>query len=134
MAALRRTISDLFLCGRCTFLSVKSFHGSPLVAVGGKWREKQGLDGDYNTDGPLKNLPDWSFADGRPAPLSGTQVRKRMKERKLAERVVELYKEVQFAKDNAENQNSLIRERHEAMKSPLKPKNKKLQSSQMDVK
>lgn len=34
-----------------------------------KWREEHGLPKNSNSFGPLTNLPDYTFLDGRPTPL-----------------------------------------------------------------
>ena len=33
---------------------------------GGEWRESLGLTANQNKEGPMYELPDWSYADGRP--------------------------------------------------------------------
>ena len=33
---------------------------------GGDWRESIGLNRDPNKEGPLYDIPDWDYADGRP--------------------------------------------------------------------
>ncbi|KAJ8372751.1 hypothetical protein AAFF_G00277590 [Aldrovandia affinis] len=69
---------------------------SPLQPVqpGSKWRAEHNLSRSGTEYGPLTDLPDWSFADGRPAPpLKGQERRKRDRE-EFARRVVLLSSEV----------------------------------------
>ena len=33
---------------------------------GGDWREEHGLERNPNKQGPLYDIPDWSYADGTP--------------------------------------------------------------------
>jgi len=73
------------------------FTAGPLLA-GGKWRLEQGLGKCGNEYGPLVDIPDWSYADGRPAPLGPSEVRRRLKQRELAGRAMQLISELKFAK------------------------------------
>ncbi|KAJ8261592.1 hypothetical protein GJAV_G00156070 [Gymnothorax javanicus] len=62
--------------------------------AGRKWRLENNLAPSGTEYGPLTDLPDWSFADGRPAPpLKGQERRKRERE-EFARRVVLLSSEV----------------------------------------
>lgn len=38
----------------------------PNRTLGGDWRENLGLERNPSKDGPLYDIPDWSYADGRP--------------------------------------------------------------------
>uniref|UniRef100_UPI001293EE99 large ribosomal subunit protein mL52 n=1 Tax=Lonchura striata TaxID=40157 RepID=UPI001293EE99 len=42
----------------------------------GQWREAQGLSPSTSGPGPLRDLPDWSFSDGRPSPPWRGQIRR----------------------------------------------------------
>ncbi|XP_030826546.1 39S ribosomal protein L52, mitochondrial [Camarhynchus parvulus] len=59
----------------------------------GQWRESQGL-----CPGPLRELPDWSFADGRPSPLWRGQLRRIRENRELACRALALSRSLEAAK------------------------------------
>uniref|UniRef100_A0A8B9VLT5 Large ribosomal subunit protein mL52 n=1 Tax=Anas zonorhyncha TaxID=75864 RepID=A0A8B9VLT5_9AVES len=45
---------------------------------------QRGLAPSQSGPGPLRDLPDWSFADGRPAPLWRGQQRRRREDEALA--------------------------------------------------
>lgn len=53
---------------------------SPMRA-GGAMRTQIGMDQCANADGPLHDLPDWSFADGTPAP-ENPKLQKKLQRRK----------------------------------------------------
>jgi len=38
----------------------------PNRTLGGDWRENLGLERNPSKEGPLYDIPDWSYADGRP--------------------------------------------------------------------
>ncbi|XP_014678789.1 PREDICTED: 39S ribosomal protein L52, mitochondrial-like [Priapulus caudatus] len=61
----------------------RSLHTSPAQLAGSKWRQAHGLPDAFDSDyGPFVDKPDWSYADGRPAPpTSGMKQRK--EERKV---------------------------------------------------
>ncbi|XP_010725119.1 39S ribosomal protein L52, mitochondrial [Meleagris gallopavo] len=50
----------------------------------GQWRVSQGLAPGSSGYGPLRDRPDWSFVDGRPAPLWTGQLRRRQENEELA--------------------------------------------------
>ncbi|XP_037982527.1 39S ribosomal protein L52, mitochondrial isoform X1 [Motacilla alba alba] len=50
----------------------------------GQWREAQGLSPSPAGPGPLRDLPDWSFADGRPSPPWRGQQRRERERRDTA--------------------------------------------------
>lgn len=70
---------------------------SPYLG-GKKWRESQGLPPSGNEYGPLTDLPDWSYADGRPAPPLPSQLKRKEHQRELAEHIDVLAKEMLQAK------------------------------------
>ncbi|XP_062993591.1 large ribosomal subunit protein mL52 [Elgaria multicarinata webbii] len=72
----------------------RSFHCSTVDQVGGKWRVKQGLPINPSGFGPLTDLPDWSFADGRPAPPMKGQLRRQEKNKEFACRVAQISAEM----------------------------------------
>lgn len=71
---------------------------TPSHAAGGKWRLQQGLSKYGNEYGPLQEIPDWSYADGRPAPLWPREIKRRQKQKELAEHAVKLIAEMKDAK------------------------------------
>ncbi len=54
-----------------------NIHVSFLLCSGKLWRQKVGLPKLQTARGPLTDLPDYSFVDGRPTPLSVGQVRRK---------------------------------------------------------
>ncbi|KAM9401281.1 large ribosomal subunit protein mL52 isoform 1-T1 [Salvelinus alpinus] len=89
MAAPIRT-----LC--CTALrhSSRRFTTACGAQAGIKWRTENGLARSGTEYGPMTDLPDWSFADGRPAPPLKGQLRRKQERGTLARRVVNLSLEV----------------------------------------
>lgn len=51
------------------YVATRQFSCTAIRALDQKWREQKGLQGNPNAFGPLTNLPDYSFLDGRPTPL-----------------------------------------------------------------
>ncbi|KAJ8344686.1 hypothetical protein SKAU_G00288790 [Synaphobranchus kaupii] len=72
----------------------RAFSFTVGTRAGKKWRAENNLARSGTEYGPLTDLPDWSFADGRQAPpLKGQERRKRERE-EFARRVVLLSSEV----------------------------------------
>ncbi|XP_076983344.1 large ribosomal subunit protein mL52 isoform X3 [Tamandua tetradactyla] len=63
---------------------VRRVHCSAAARAGGEWRLGQGLAANPSGYGPLTELPDWSYADGRPAPPMKGQLRRKAQREKLA--------------------------------------------------
>ncbi|KAI0225559.1 39S ribosomal protein L52, mitochondrial [Lamellibrachia satsuma] len=80
--------------------SHRAFRTSSAAFAGGKWRLERGMSASGNEYGPLVDIPDWSYADGRPAPLGRREIARRERRRDCAMRVVELIDEMKFAKKN----------------------------------
>ncbi|XP_060636032.2 large ribosomal subunit protein mL52 isoform X2 [Anolis sagrei] len=74
--------------------ATRSIHCSAVDQAGGEWRVRQGFPVNPSEFGPLTDLPDWSFADGRPAPPMKGYLRRREKNAELARRVVEISAEI----------------------------------------
>ncbi|XP_039996171.1 39S ribosomal protein L52, mitochondrial [Xiphias gladius] len=89
MAATVRT-----LCCSVLRNSSRQFSTTCGVQAGEKWRKEHGLSRSGTEYGPLTDLPDWSFADGRPAPPMKGQVRRKQEREVLARRIVMLSAEV----------------------------------------
>ncbi|XP_037982528.1 39S ribosomal protein L52, mitochondrial isoform X2 [Motacilla alba alba] len=64
----------------------------------GQWREAQGLSPSPAGPGPLRDLPDWSFADGRPSPPWRGQQRRERERRDTACRALALSRSLEAAK------------------------------------
>nr|AII98118.1 BLTX812 [Nephila pilipes] len=87
------------------------------------WRLRQKLPAKGREYGPLTDLPDWSYADGRPAPLSEACKRKIKLNQEYLDQIIKLTKEVDKCKEL--NQLKAAREeenRKKAIQNRLKPK------------
>ncbi|XP_051166292.1 39S ribosomal protein L52, mitochondrial [Leptopilina boulardi] len=112
---------------------VKGFKTSSVSCIDQKWRRERRLTTNPNGFGPLTNLPDYSFKDGRPVPLGVNQNRKLVKNREYAAKIVKLVGEVDYA---VERYNRLIeekkKERDEILRNKLKPKGQLLLNKNND--
>nr|XP_041568833.1 39S ribosomal protein L52, mitochondrial isoform X3 [Taeniopygia guttata] len=70
----------------------------------GQWREAQGLSPSPSGPGPLRDLPDWSFSDGRPSPPWRGQERRISESRELMCRAVALSRSLEAAKRRRSSQ------------------------------
>ncbi|XP_056382657.1 39S ribosomal protein L52, mitochondrial [Hyla sarda] len=101
----------------------RSLHSSALICAGQEWRIKHGFARSGSEYGPLTDLPDWSFADGRPAPPWKGQSRRKEENKELASRIVMLSNEIdQGMKNWAEKQENLKQQQLLKQKNQLKPK------------
>jgi hypothetical protein len=64
--------------------TISNFHVSCRLGAGKLWRQKVGLPKLQTARGPLTDLPDYSFLDGRPTPLSVGQVKRKELQEELA--------------------------------------------------
>ncbi|XP_070585294.1 large ribosomal subunit protein mL52 isoform X1 [Erythrolamprus reginae] len=72
----------------------RSFHCSTVKHAGSTWRLKHGLPENPSDRGLTTDLPDWSFADGRPAPPMAGHVRRLEKQREIVKRITKLSSEI----------------------------------------
>ncbi|XP_057711840.1 39S ribosomal protein L52, mitochondrial [Corythoichthys intestinalis] len=101
------------------------------VQAGEKWRLEHALARSGTEYGPLTDLPDWSFADGRPAPPTKGMLRRRMEREKLARRIVLLDAEVDKGLESWRETGEEARRIEEHRKSLLlKPKGKFIKKKQ----
>ncbi|XP_018805078.1 PREDICTED: 39S ribosomal protein L52, mitochondrial [Bactrocera latifrons] len=104
---------------RCT----RQFSFTAIQALDQNWREQKGLPGNPNAFGPLTNLPDYSFLDGRPTPLGSNQKRRLKKQQEIADKIVTLSGELDFAKKRyARIQAEEAETKENIIKNKLKPK------------
>nr|XP_046237483.1 39S ribosomal protein L52, mitochondrial isoform X2 [Scatophagus argus] len=122
MAAPVRT-----LCCSVLRLSSRQFSTTCRVQAGLKWRKEHGLGRSGSEYGPLTDLPDWSFADGRPAPPMKGQLRRKQEREVLARRIVMLNAEVDRGMEvwREKQEEAKIMEEHKKSLL-LKPKGKLL--------
>ncbi|XP_048731154.1 39S ribosomal protein L52, mitochondrial-like isoform X2 [Ostrea edulis] len=126
-------------CGRCTatkmlreICSVRSFSTSAwrlhrfksqkinlAKGFGSKWRLANGKALDGKKYGPLTDLPDYTFLDGRPTPLTRKQQQRLAEKKQVAARVDELLGELNFAKERYREQ---MKNKQTEKPFPLKPK------------
>ncbi|XP_075165963.1 mitochondrial ribosomal protein L52 [Haematobia irritans] len=92
-----------------------------------RWREGNGLPANPNSFGPLTNLPDYTYLDGRPTPMGSNQRKRLIKQQEIAAKIVTLSKELDMAKQRFQNLKQKEQEdRQKVMQAKLKPKGKLL--------
>ncbi|XP_030609182.1 large ribosomal subunit protein mL52 [Archocentrus centrarchus] len=115
------------LCCSALRCSTRRFSTTCGVQAGEKWRKEHGLARSGTEYGPLTDLPDWSFADGRPAPPMKGQLRRRQEREALARRIVMLNSEVDRGVEAWREKQEEAKRMEEHKKSLLlKPKGKLL--------
>ncbi|XP_026462165.1 39S ribosomal protein L52, mitochondrial-like [Ctenocephalides felis] len=105
------------------FLITRSKHKIFKVGLNQEWRKQRDLPENPNRGGPLANLPDYTFLDGRPTPLGMNRLRKITKQREIAKQIVTLSSEIDFALErSAKLKEQEEIKRQEIINSKLKPK------------
>ncbi|MBN3299760.1 large ribosomal subunit protein mL52 [Amia ocellicauda] len=105
----------------------RSLSLTAAAPAGSKWRIEHGFARSSTEYGPLTDLPDWSFADGRPAPPLKGQSRRRSEREELARRVVVLSSEMDRGMERWDQKQVETRQRAAKTQSLLlKPKGKLL--------
>uniref|UniRef100_A0A8C2PNQ1 Large ribosomal subunit protein mL52 n=2 Tax=Bovidae TaxID=9895 RepID=A0A8C2PNQ1_CAPHI len=90
---------------------------------------RQGLAANPSGYGPLTELPDWSYADGRPAPPMKGQLRRKAQREKFARRVVLLSQEMDAGLQAWQlRQQEKLQEEKRKQQNALKPKGALLQN------
>ncbi|KAM4612243.1 large ribosomal subunit protein mL52 [Polymixia lowei] len=118
MAASIRT-----LCCSVMRCCTRPFSTTCGAQAGQKWRMEHGLSPTGSEYGPLTDLPDWSFADGRPAPPLKGHLRRKQQREALARRIVMLNSEVDRGMEMwKERQEEDIRVEEHKKSLLLKPK------------
>lgn len=103
-------------------MPTSNFHTSTICQSIG-WRKQNRLETNPNKYGPLTNLPDYTYLDGRPTPLGCRQQVRLNKQKIIAQKVVEGLHEIDFAMKRHQNQLQLKEnERQKAISNKLKPK------------
>ncbi|XP_074091002.1 large ribosomal subunit protein mL52 isoform X2 [Macrotis lagotis] len=106
-----------------TWLGVRRLHLSVVGRAGGAWRIQQGQAPSPSGYGPLTELPDWSYADGRRAPPMKGQLQRKAQREKFARRVVLLSQEMDAGlKTWEQKQQEKRQEEEKKQKNLLKPK------------
>ncbi|KAM3938632.1 large ribosomal subunit protein mL52 [Leptodactylus fuscus] len=88
----------------------RSLHSSVVLCAGQDWRIRHSFARSGSEYGPLTDLPDWSFADGRPAPLWKAQIRRKEENKELASRIVMLSNEIDEGMKNWKEKQERIKE------------------------
>ncbi|XP_030043577.1 large ribosomal subunit protein mL52 [Microcaecilia unicolor] len=104
-------------------IAVRHFSCGIIYCAGKNWRVSHGFAPSDSEYGPLTDLPDWSFADGRPGiPWKG-QVRRKEQREQFARRVVMLNKEMAHGiRVWEEAQHQTIAQQEETRRHRLKEK------------
>ncbi|XP_068953915.1 large ribosomal subunit protein mL52 isoform X2 [Petaurus breviceps papuanus] len=109
--------------GRWELGGVRRLHLSIASRAGGAWRLQQGLAAGPSGYGPLTELPDWSYADGRCAPPMKGQLRRKEQREKFTRRVVLLSQEMDAGiKTWEKKQQEKRQEEEKKRQNMLKPK------------
>ncbi|XP_054572411.1 39S ribosomal protein L52, mitochondrial isoform X2 [Eptesicus fuscus] len=109
--------------------SARRLHGSAAARAGSQWRLQQGMAANPSGYGPLTELPDWSYADGRPAPPMKGQLRRQAQREKFARRVVLLSQEMDAGLQAWQlRQQEKLQKEEQRKKNALKRKGAALQS------
>ncbi|KAM9645309.1 large ribosomal subunit protein mL52 [Trichechus inunguis] len=111
------------------WIGVRRLHCSSAARAGSQWRLQQGLAANPSGCGPLTELPDWSYADGGPAPLMKGQLLRKAQREKFARRVVLLSQEMEAGLQAWQyRRQQKLQEEEKRQKNALKPKRASLQS------
>ncbi|KAL5286791.1 Mrpl52 family protein [Megaselia abdita] len=76
-----------------------------------------------NRFGPLTNLPDYSFMDGRPTPMGSNQFKRYKTQREMVEKIITINEELEFAKErHSKNLAAKAEAKQKIISDKLKPK------------
>ncbi|XP_060475176.1 large ribosomal subunit protein mL52 isoform X1 [Panthera onca] len=114
--------------GTLLLTGVRKLHSSVAARAGSQWRLQQGLAANPSGYGPLTELPDWSYADGRPAPPMKGQLQRKAQREKFARRVVLLSQEMDAGLQAWQLRQQKLQEEERKQKNALKPKGALLQN------
>jgi len=103
--------------------NAKLIHTSVAKFVDQDWRSDQRLPMNPNAEGPLTNLPDYTYMDGRPTPLGQRQKTRALFQRELAQKIVTGSWEIDFAiKRHQKIKDDEVKAKQNVLDSKLKPK------------
>lgn len=107
----------------CNLVCIRPISTTPTINLIQKWRKDRGLPLNPNSSGVLTDGPDYTYLDGRPTPYCVRQKKRLIKQKELAEAIITLTKEVDFAVErHARLQKEEEDRRKEIIGSKLKPK------------
>ncbi|XP_058804508.1 large ribosomal subunit protein mL52 [Phymastichus coffea] len=131
MSALKQV--NLFKVISIGCQTLRNFHLNP-VAHDVKWRMERKLCINPNAFGPLTNLPDYSFKDGRPVPFGSNQKRRIDKQRENLVRIKALVSEIDYAViKHEEKLKKIEEEKQRILGRKLKTKGDKLLADGPDI-
>ncbi|KAF5280224.1 hypothetical protein FQA39_LY05358 [Lamprigera yunnana] len=84
-------------CPICSLTFVRSIGTTGVAFLDQRWREKRGWPQNANTTGVITDSPDYTFLDGRPTPYGTRQKKRMIKQKEIAEAIIKLTGEVDFA-------------------------------------
>uniref|UniRef100_A0A8C3SLM0 Large ribosomal subunit protein mL52 n=1 Tax=Chelydra serpentina TaxID=8475 RepID=A0A8C3SLM0_CHESE len=107
-------------------VSPRHIHCGAAHPAVGQWRVQQGLAPSLAGYGPLQDLPDWAFVDGRPAPPWKGQIRRRQEDEAFARRVAMLEQEMERGRrhwqvQQRQQQETRERKRQHQLQPHLRP-------------
>ncbi|XP_017027753.1 large ribosomal subunit protein mL52 [Drosophila kikkawai] len=116
-------ITKLCLASSASATAQRNIAISASRCIDQKWRADKGLPENPNAFGPLTNMPDYTFLDGRTTPLGSNQKRRLLKQQEIASKIVELTGELEFAKQRHERLKAqAAAEKQRIIQNKLKPK------------
>lgn len=77
----------------------RGLHVSAVIGAGQQWRLGLGKSRSGTEYGPLTDIPDWRFADGRLAPPTRAHVRRSQRQKKIKQRIQTLISEMEQAEE-----------------------------------
>ncbi|XP_062544969.1 large ribosomal subunit protein mL52 isoform X2 [Armigeres subalbatus] len=85
--------------------------------------KERNLPRNPNKSGPLTDLPDYTFLDGRVTPLGANQTKRLLQQHELANKIVTMSKEMDFAVERYRTlQANKQKENKQVLDQKLKPK------------
>lgn len=125
MAMIKRI--ELLKVSNIGYQVLKGLHLSSVICLNARWREENKLTRNPNSFGPLANLPDYSFTNGRPVPFGSNQKKRIDKQREYLVRIKKLVGEIDHAVErHAEIQRSIEEDKQKRIDHKLKEKGKLL--------
>ncbi|KAK7469854.1 hypothetical protein BaRGS_00036132 [Batillaria attramentaria] len=110
----------------CTSTSLYTSKNKPPPPLR-KWGLERFPRDPTNKTGPLTDLPDYTYLDGRPTPLNKGQLKRKKENYELAKRIVTLVQEMEGAKEKyARKQQEEVARREAILAAKLKQKSDEL--------
>uniref|UniRef100_A0A6B0UU73 Large ribosomal subunit protein mL52 n=1 Tax=Ixodes ricinus TaxID=34613 RepID=A0A6B0UU73_IXORI len=97
--------------------SVRGMHSTGSLQRARNWRVSYGLPERWNSARIFADTPDWSFADGRPAPLNTNQKKRYLQQIEYTKTIVKYLNELECAKAAAAAETQEVELRKERIMS-----------------